>query len=98
MADVAAFNHYGTFNLPMTEGDRAIVMSGAGVTANFFDVLGAAPALGRLLRSDDRDSASPVTVISFRSWQHRLLRRRRYRCLPASAKSYTSGSDDGPTS
>jgi predicted permease len=69
MSGVAGFNHYGTFNPPMTESDRPIVLRGAGVTANFFDVLGADPVLGRLLQPEDRDAASRVAVISFRAWQ-----------------------------
>jgi predicted permease len=51
-----------------TESASALVASG-----NYFDVLGAVPAAGRLLaRSDDGDDAPPVVVISHALWQRRF--------------------------
>src|SRR5690606_18931704 len=39
--------------MPVTEGDRPLVLDFAFVTDRFFDVLGARPALGRLFRTED---------------------------------------------
>ena len=40
------------------------------VTGNFFDVLGARAALGRLIRpSDEAPGAPAVLVISYRTWR-----------------------------
>jgi putative ABC transport system permease protein len=48
-------------------------LQGARISANAFDVLGLAPAAGRLLReSDDRPDAPKVTVLSYRLWQRRF--------------------------
>ncbi len=56
--------------MPVTEGDRPLVLDFAFVTARFFDVLGARPALGRLFRAEDgAEGARAVTVISYRTWQ-----------------------------
>ena len=45
------------------------------VSANYFDVLGTRPMLGRLLRaSDDEASAPPAAVVSFNYWRERLHR------------------------
>ena len=60
----------GTGAMPVTEGDRPLVLDFAFVTAGFFDVLGARPALGRLFRpEDDAEGAAPVTVISHATWR-----------------------------
>jgi predicted permease len=48
-------------------------LQAARMSANAFDVLGATPAAGRLLReSDDRSDAPRVAVISYRLWQRRF--------------------------
>src|SRR5918994_1893280 len=45
-------------------------LTGARMSANAFDVLGVAPAAGRLLNdSDDRADAPRVVVVSHRLWQ-----------------------------
>ena len=50
------------------EGDSR-KLSTVGVSGNFFDVLGAVPQLGRVLRpDDDRTSSAPVAVISHGLW------------------------------
>jgi predicted permease len=60
----------GTGTMPVTEDDRPLVLDFAFVTSGFFNVLGARPALGRLFQVDDgAEGASPVTVISYRTWQ-----------------------------
>jgi predicted permease len=68
--DVAGVSSFGTASLPLTDGDRSLVLDMALVTANYFDLLGARPELGRLFRPEDGEAgANPVTVISYRTWQ-----------------------------
>jgi predicted permease len=68
--DAAGVVHWGAQAIPMTENGRPLLLKQAMVTANFFDVLGARPALGRLLRPEDGpEGATPVTVISYQVWQ-----------------------------
>ena len=57
------------------DGETEIV-SGQVVTGNYFSVLGVNPIIGRTLTPDDDDleKASPVAVISYTYWQHRLSR------------------------
>jgi putative ABC transport system permease protein len=61
-------------DLGPSEADQAAVrVRGARVTANFFDVLGVPPALGRAFApGDDRPGALRVVVLSHRIWQERL--------------------------
>lgn len=55
-----------------TDGESAKLQS-AGVTASFFDTLGARPLMGRLLRSeDDVPNAAKVIVISHGLWTRRF--------------------------
>ena len=70
LKDVAGFVHWGAQAVPLTQGDRPIVLKQAMVTAGFFDVLGARPVLGRLLQAEDGvEGAAPVAVISYQAWQ-----------------------------
>jgi putative ABC transport system permease protein len=70
LRDIAGVARFGAEAIPMAVGDRPVVMNMSLVTANFFQVLGARPVLGRLLRPEDGDEgASLVTVISHRAWQ-----------------------------
>ena len=70
MRDVGAVAHWGAAPSPLIDGDRSLLMNRAVVSANFFDVLGARPLLGRLLRPDDElAGAKPTVVLSYRSWQ-----------------------------
>ena len=58
---------------PSEAGQNAVRVRGARVTANFFDVLGVFPALGRTFApGDDRPGAPRVVVLSHRIWQERL--------------------------
>ncbi|HEY9421656.1 MAG TPA: ABC transporter permease, partial [Thermoanaerobaculia bacterium] len=61
-------------DLGPSEADQtAVRVRGARVTANFFDVLGVPPALGRAFApGDDRPGAPRVVVLSHRIWQERL--------------------------
>ena len=54
-------------------GQTAIRVRGARVTANFFDVLGVRPALGRAFATgEDRPGKNGVVVLSHRIWQERF--------------------------
>jgi len=54
-------------------GQTAVRVRGARVTANFFDVLGVRPALGRgFAPGEDRPGAERVVVVSHRVWRERL--------------------------
>jgi predicted permease len=70
LLDVAGVATFGAEAVPLTEGDRSLELSMSRVTADAFEVLGARPALGRLLRPEDGEEGAPlVTVISHRTWQ-----------------------------
>jgi putative ABC transport system permease protein len=48
-------------------------VDGANVTHDYFDVMGVAPAMGRVISaSDDTAGAAPVVVLSHRMWAERL--------------------------
>ena len=73
MSQAASLAHYGAFAWPLADGDRAVVMAQTVVSGNFFEVLGAKPALGRLLRPDDDVAgAGHVMVISYDAWRHQF--------------------------
>ena len=70
MQDVGGVVHWGAPGAPMLDGDRALVINRTTVTGNFFDVLGARPLLGRLLKpNDELPGAAPVLVISYGTWR-----------------------------
>ena len=70
MRAVAGVVHWGAFPYALTDGDRPLVLPQARVTGNFFELLGARPALGRLLRpEDDVAGAAPVMVLSYGTWR-----------------------------
>jgi putative ABC transport system permease protein len=61
--------HGMSFNL-IGRGEPERVKTGV-VSANFFEVLGAKPLLGRtFLQRDDRPGAEPVLVLSYEYWQN----------------------------
>jgi predicted permease len=55
-------------------GGRAALVTGEAVTANYFDLLGLQPSLGRAFRADENTvpDAAPVLVLSHGLWQDRL--------------------------
>lgn len=58
---------------PLEADQAAVRVRGARVTANFFDVLGVPPAIGRAFDPGaDRPGAPRVVVLSHRIWQDRL--------------------------
>ncbi len=54
-----------------------MLVTGEAVTANYFDVLGAQPAIGRGFRDEENASpgAAPVAVLSYGLWQRRFAGR-----------------------
>src|SRR5438132_2781361 len=70
---VAFFSYYGAGPKPIRDGDQISSLRRALVSGEFFDVLGARPALGRALRAtDDVSGAAPVLVLSYGAWQRRF--------------------------
>src|SRR5437667_3947119 len=60
-------------SLNLTGKDEPERLAGRRVSAEFFDVLGVKPALGRSFAADeDRPGANPVCVISHGLWQRRF--------------------------
>jgi predicted permease len=61
-------------NLSLTIGNGALIpATGIDVIANFFNVLGVEPAMGRLFRPDDAlDGAAPVIVLSDAWWRRQF--------------------------
>jgi len=73
MSAITGEAHQGAFGLVLLDGDRSLVLQTAWVTGNFFEVLGARPALGRLFRTEDESLTEPsVLVISYDTWQRRF--------------------------
>ena len=71
--EVAFFSYYGALAKPIREGDGVSRLRRAQVSGKFFDVLGAHPALGRVLHpSDDVIGAAPVVVLSYAAWRRRF--------------------------
>src|SRR5438874_13125854 len=70
---VAFFSYYGAGPKPIRDGDQISLLRRSLVSGEFFDVLGARPALGRALRAaDDVTGAAPVLVLSYGAWQRRF--------------------------
>lgn len=73
LEQVAFVSYYGALPQPVRDGDRIARLRRSMVSGNFFDVLGAKPALGRALRSsDDARGAAPVVVLSYATWRERF--------------------------
>jgi predicted permease len=71
MVTMGAVAHWGAGSGPLMLGDQPIVLAQAQVMGNFFEVLGARPVIGRLLRAED-DSTSHVVVLSYEAWQSKF--------------------------
>jgi len=65
---------YGMVRGIVTHDGKSELIVGSVVTANYFDVLGVAPSLGRsfLAEEDTTDGTHPVMVVSHGLWQRRL--------------------------
>jgi putative ABC transport system permease protein len=81
MREIAAIAHWPATSAPFEYGDRSIELNRGMVTGNFFDVLGARPALGRLFNPGDDEApgsswntrhASRALVLSYRAWQDKF--------------------------
>jgi putative ABC transport system permease protein len=78
MREVAAVAHWPATAAAFKYGDASVELNRGMVTGNFFDVLGARPALGRLFRpSDDEVPGMPPTatralVLSYRAWRKKF--------------------------
>jgi predicted permease len=61
----------------LSTGERGVLVTGEAVTANYFDVLGARPALGRGFRDEENAApgVAPVTVLSYGLWRGRFAGR-----------------------
>jgi predicted permease len=58
---------------PVTIGQETSMISGAGVSREFFDVMAVQPVVGRLFRADEQRVGGPSTVvISERLWRGRM--------------------------
>lgn len=75
LEDVAGMAHWRTFASALTDGDRQINLRESVVTDNFFRVLDAKPALGRLFQPGDAGDwgsvggGGAVVVLSYGTWQ-----------------------------
>jgi predicted permease len=70
LSDIIAFGNVG---VNVSAEGQADVASGQAVSGNYFIGLGVQPLLGRLLTDeDDKLTASPAAVISYRYWQQRF--------------------------
>jgi predicted permease len=69
--DAVVEYHQMSFNM-LGRGEASRVQTGV-VSANFFDVLGVSPILGRTFRADDDSKNAPaVLVLSYAYWQNTL--------------------------
>ena len=69
LESVAFAAYEGAWPAAFREGENITRLSRAFVSGNFFDVLGARPAMGRALRPDDDVvGAAPVVVLSHGAW------------------------------
>jgi predicted permease len=70
---VGGVQYDGAWPWPAELGDRALTVTGTAVSGNFFDVLGARPAAGRLLvAADARTGAEDVAVIGYGLWRRQF--------------------------
>jgi predicted permease len=70
LSEVFAF---GNVNLNVNADGQAEVVSGQAVSGNYYAGLGVPPLLGRTITDeDDKPSAAPVAVLSYRYWQRRF--------------------------
>ena len=81
MSDIAAIAHWPATPTPFRFGDRSVEINRGMVTGNFFAVLGARPALGRLFTDadDDAPGSAPSAfkptrplVLSYRAWHEQF--------------------------
>lgn len=70
---VGGVQYDGAWPWPAEVGDRALTVTGAAVSGNFFEVLGARAAAGRLLvAADVRAGSEEVAVIGYGLWRRQF--------------------------
>jgi len=70
---LAAVAGYHTARVTLTRGDQTVVLPAAKVTANFFDVLGVTPAVGRrFAEGEDAVGAPRVAMLTHAFWRRAL--------------------------
>jgi len=77
LQSVAGFAHWRVVAEALYDGDRSLTLRESAVTANFFQVLGVRPALGRMLRPEDAqgwgstaaNATNLMMVISYDAWR-----------------------------
>lgn len=70
---LAGVYHLGANATPFIDGDQSIDLVAASASPNFFDVIGARPALGRLFRQQDGAvGTAPTIVLSYKAWRRRF--------------------------
>ena len=58
---------------PFIDGTAVVVLNFASTSANYFDVLGARPSLGRLFRPEDGQTGAPINlVLSYAAWRRKF--------------------------
>lgn len=58
---------------PFMHGSDVVVLRLAGISTNYFDVLGVRPVIGRFVRPEDGQAgAPPVMVLSYASWRRQF--------------------------
>jgi predicted permease len=58
-------------NISLTQGSEIVNATGMDVVANFFQVLGVHPAMGRLLRPEDGLNGAPPVIVLSNAWWRR---------------------------
>jgi putative ABC transport system permease protein len=60
-------------NMTLTGTDRAAIVQTRAVLGDFFETLGVAPYMGRVIASDETwAGAAPLAVVTYRFWERRL--------------------------
>ena len=78
MREIAAIAHWPAVASPFQYGEQSVELNRGMATGNFFDVLGARPALGRLFRPSDDEvpgmssTDSRTLVLSYRAWREKF--------------------------
>ena len=78
MREIAAIAHWPATSMPFQYGDQPVELNRGMATGNFFEVLGARPALGRLFRLSDDEvpgmapTDSRALVLSYRAWREKF--------------------------
>jgi len=66
--------HYSTAPMFLTTADQSVELSGSSVSANFFELLGIRPVIGRFLLSEEDavDGRDAVAILSYRLWKQQF--------------------------